>query len=56
MNELRAAEASCFFYLKTASDQRGFVADPLSSDEFTYAMSSSSEDEDPHAVKAATVT
>ena len=53
MNELRAAEASCFFDLKTASDQRSFVADPLSSDEFKYAMGSSSEDEDLHAVKAA---
>ena len=46
MNELRAAEASCFFDSKTASDQHGFVADPLSSD-------SSYEDEDLHGMKAA---
>ena len=53
MNELGAAEASCFFDLKTASDQRGFVADPLSSDEFKYTMGSTYEDEDLHVVKAA---
>ena len=53
MNDLRAAEASCFFNLMTTSDQRGFVADPLSSDEFKYAMGSSSEDDDLHDVKAA---
>ena len=45
MNELRAAEASCFFDLKTASDLRGFNADLLSSDEFNYAMGSSPEDD-----------
>jgi hypothetical protein len=32
VNELRAAEACCFFDLKIASDQHGFVADPLSSE------------------------
>ena len=34
MNELRAAdhEACCFSDLKIASDQRGFVAEPLSSE------------------------
>ena len=54
MNELRAAEACCFFDLKIASDQRGFVADPLSSEEFEYAMGCSSEDDD--AVESAAAT
>jgi hypothetical protein len=46
MNGLRAAgQASCFSNLKTASDQRGFGADLLSSDEFKHAMGSSSEDD-----------
>ena len=38
MDDFRAAEACCFFDLKTASEHRGFDADPLSSDEFNYAM------------------
>ena len=41
MNELRAAEASCFFDFKNASDQRGIVVEPLGSEEFEYAMGSS---------------
>jgi hypothetical protein len=41
MNELRAAEASCFFDLKNASDQRGIDVEPLGSEEFEYAMGSS---------------
>ena len=53
MNEFRAAEASCFFDLKNASDQRGIDVEPLSSEEFEYAMGSSSGDEDPHTEKAA---
>ena len=54
MNELRAAEACCFFDLKIASDQRGVVADPLSSGEFEYTMGCSSEDDD--VVEAAAAT
>ena len=41
MNEFRAAEASCFFDLKNASDQRGIDVEPLGSEEFEYAMGSS---------------
>ena len=32
MNVLRAAEACCFFDLKIGFDQRGVIADPLSSE------------------------
>ena len=46
MDVFRAAEACCFFDLKAASEHRGFVVDPLSSDEFNHAMVSSSSDED----------
>ena len=46
MDVFRAAEACCFFDLKAASEHRGFVVDPLSSDEFNHAMVSSSSDEE----------
>ena len=54
MNELRAAEACCFFDLKIASDQCGFVTDPLSSEKFEYAVGCSSEDDDTVESAAAT--
>ena len=46
MDVFRAAEACCFFDLKAASEHRDFDADPLSPDEFNYAMASSTSDDE----------
>ena len=46
MDVFRAAEACCFFDLKATSEHREFAADPLSSEEFNYAMVSSTSDDE----------